>query len=103
MIRPLDLADSIAKAPYADRVNQLQRRNPDTEQQTFHMQWVERAAQEQSRPRKTEEEEPVRNDQEERQNQAEEPDEAEQRAAEGEAESSTPQEDGLGQVLDVLA
>jgi hypothetical protein len=104
MIRPVDLADNISKAPYADRVNQLQRRQPDTEQQTFHMQWLEKAAQEQNRPRKAEENERVRNDQQEGQSSAKEEQESEERReALREPEEEPPKDDILGNVVDMLA
>jgi len=102
MIRPIDLADNLSKTPYADRVNQVQRRQPETDQQTFHLHLLEKAAEEQSKPRRAEEEERVRNEREKKENSAEE--------NEGRTDEETRPEEGdedreegpLGQTVDVL-
>lgn len=103
MIRPIDLADNLSKAPYADRVNKVQQRQPETEQQAFHARFLEKVAEEQSRAPKTEEEHRVRNEQE--QAQGERQDEEERKSDAPEADDGDAQaldDDVLGQNVDVV-
>ena len=103
MIRPIDLADNISKAPYADRVNQVQRKQPETDQQAFHMQLIEKAAEEQSRPPKADEDERVRNEKGTGEETSYEADE-EQENAQSEQQDDVFEDGGpLGQMVDVVA
>ena len=101
MIRPIDLADNISKAPYADKVTQVQRQAPETDQQTFHMRLLEEAAEEQSRTNETNEEEKVRNEREGNQAMAGGTEQDEQN--EGTDENGEPDDDSpVGKHVDVL-
>ncbi len=100
MIRPLDLADNLSKVPYADRVHQIQRQQPETDQRAFHLHLLERTAEEQSKAKETNEEERV---QDEGQNAAQQEQEGQGREQEGGSEETEPEDEGpLGRYLDVV-
>jgi len=100
MIRPLDLADNLSKVPYADRVNQIQRQQPETDQRAFHLHLLERAAEDQSRPKEAEEEEKVRDEGGSAREHQQEGGESEQE--QGSAETNPEEEGPLGRHVDVV-